>query len=431
MSELPFNLTKLAADLGEHSIFSPSGSAMWLYCSGSLIPNLLAGDRSSPEAAEGTVAHGVAEIWLKTGRKPRHLIGTIETVVEKDATYHIEITHAMLDHVERYVTWCWQQDGDHFVETKVFFSDLTPIEKQGGTADHCACKPGRLVITDLKYGKGIMVYATNNTQLLLYAYGFFMQYDWFYDFQEIEMRIAQPRLGHFDTWVISRAELLEFAEWVKIRALLAWQVNASRTPGEKQCQWCKVRQDCVAAAMLQDSLIDMVFGDLEVTPETMADFKDRVTDEWDLYKMKLPDMNTLTLEQKATLIQYRKMCEKWWASLADDLDTLAGQGVQIPYHKLVNGKSFREYTNEDQAVEELRFIGLPDDVIFKQSMITPAQAEDAIRKVGYKGKEIPDLMRGFVQKPLGKPVLVSHHDPRPAISETVDKVFGNLDDDGL
>ena len=136
------DLKKLAAKLGDHSVFAPSSSAMWTACAGSLIPNVLSEDTAGEAAAEGTVAHGVAETWLKSGKKPKHLIGTIERVEGFD----IEITHSMLDFVEQYVTWCWQLAGDHYIESKVYFDDLTPIPRQGGTADHCACLPEWLII---------------------------------------------------------------------------------------------------------------------------------------------------------------------------------------------------------------------------------------------------------------------------------------------
>ena len=134
-------LARMAADYNKsgHSIFGPSSSAMWLYCSGSLIANLTEPDSSSFEAAEGTVAHGVGEEWLKTGKRPLHLVGTSVIVNERDGkTYVIPITHTMLDFVQEYVDWCDMLEGQHYVETKAFFSEYMPIPDQGGTADHAA-----------------------------------------------------------------------------------------------------------------------------------------------------------------------------------------------------------------------------------------------------------------------------------------------------
>jgi hypothetical protein len=93
------DVAKLAA--AGHSVFSPSSSKMWLTCSGSLIPNVLSHDSAGEEAAEGTVAHSVAERWLTSGERPEHLIGTVETVDGWD----IEITEEMMAYVGDYVDY--------------------------------------------------------------------------------------------------------------------------------------------------------------------------------------------------------------------------------------------------------------------------------------------------------------------------------------
>ena len=197
MSDHGFDLEAVQIKLGAHSVFAPSASSMWLYCAGSLIPNLLAEDTAGEDAAYGTVAHGVAERWLKTGVKPVDLIGTVEKVDEGHAVFEIEITHSMLEYVQEYVDWSVFLPGDHYVEQRVDFSRLTPIPKQGGTADHIACEPGALTITDLKMGKGVQVFAKGNTQARLYALGAFYRWDEQYHFQRIVIRIAQPRLNQF------------------------------------------------------------------------------------------------------------------------------------------------------------------------------------------------------------------------------------------
>ena len=72
-------LRELAEKINEsgHSAFSPSGSAMWLSCSGSLIANMMEPDSCSYEAAEGTVAHEIAEQWLRTKQAQYHRVGDV------------------------------------------------------------------------------------------------------------------------------------------------------------------------------------------------------------------------------------------------------------------------------------------------------------------------------------------------------------------
>ncbi len=422
-------ITKALADIGRdfsaHSIFSPSSSSMWAYCSGSLVPNLFAHDTAGEDAAYGTVAHGIAEQWLKSGEAPEHLIGTVETV----DGFEIEIDGSMFEYVEQAVDWCIYLPGNHFVETRVDFSDLTPIKGQTGTADHAACVPGRLTITDHKFGKGIQVYAKNNTQGILYAYGFFRKYDELFDFEEILIRIAQPRLDHFDEWLITREELLKWAAWLKERAHAAWCKDAERTPGSKQCQWCKIKPDCAAYTVFAERLLDGVFSNLDspVTAEDIVDMKERIADG--SFNLRPVDIGSMTLAEKAKVLPYRKMVEGWFNNIAEDLEKHALNGDSVPLHKLVEGRSNRTFKSPVDAAKHLEFLGLPEDVIHPKGMITPAKAEEQLVKIGYRRKQLPGLLNAVVTRLPGKPTLVHESDKRPPISTIVSDSFENLDDE--
>lgn len=418
-------LKKIGKDFTDHSIFSPSGSAMWTGCSGSLVPNLFRSDTAGLDAAMGTVAHSIGEEWLKTGERPSHHIGTTRTIGQ----FEIEIDHSMLDYVSMYVDWCLYLPGVHFVETRVDHSDLTPLKNQTGTADHAVCQIGSLIITDLKFGKGNQVFAKNNTQGIIYAYGFFKRYDELFDFQTITIRIAQPRLDHFDEWTISRAELLEWAAWIKERAFAAWCKDAQRSPSEKACKWCKERPSCAAYAVFAERLLDGMFDNLdtEITSTDMTDIAARLDDK--SFKLAPVAIGTLTTPQKAALLPYRKTIESWFKGLYEDLETRCLNGEEVPGYKIVTGRSTREFTSNAAAAETLDFLGLPDEVIHPRGMISPSQAEIELTKIGYKKKELPDLLKSVVRKPPGKPAMAPDTDKRQALASVVSDSFDNLDDE--
>lgn len=402
-----------------HSVFSPSGSAMWLSCSGSLIANMMEPDSCSYEAAEGTVAHGIAEEWLRTKQAQYHRVGDVVEVVEHNwERFQVKVDRVMLDYIHEYVMWCEDQPGEHYIETRVDFSRYTPIPNQSGTADHAACSPGKLVITDLKYGKGIQVYAVGNSQALIYALGFFWKYDHLYHFETIEVRICQPRLDHYDVWEVTREELLAFGEHVLERAARCWQIDAPRKPSAKGCQWCRAKSTCVALAKMQDDLLEGRFEamDKEYTAPELEDFYQSILDG--TYKVRPITVRKLTNEQLARLRPMRQTMESWWRSVEDTLERRALDGDQVPGMKLVAGRTDRKFRDEDEAADWLEVIGLPPESIRKTTMRSPAQIEEElINELGYTRKQATDLIASLVVKPQGRPTLVLNSDKRQTLDD--------------
>lgn len=431
MTEHTFSVAEMRAAIqrvmdGGHSVFSPSGSPMWLGCSGSLIPNLFAQDDSGEDAAYGTVGHMVGELWLKTGMRPSHLVGTKQFVQAGEWGYLIEIDDAMLAHVKMYVDWCKNLPGSHFTETRVDFSQLTPIPNQGGTADHAACTWQRMVITDLKMGKGVRVYAKENSQALLYALGFFYAWDWLYDFQEIVVRIAQPRLDIYDEWTVDRAYLLKFAEYVRERAAAAWVQNAPRTPSAKACQWCRVQATCAAKAKAVIDLSEGVFPDLDdmtVTADQMSDFRDSLVDQ---EAPNVASIATLTTYEMEKLLEWRGTVERFFKKVAEELEQRARNGVPLKLHKTVEGRSFRVFRNKQDTVKRLVALGLKREKLLVEELASPAKVEELLKAEGYKVREIDELLEPLVFKPPGKATLAPMKDSRPALGDKTDGVFGDL-----
>lgn len=399
---------------------------MWLTCSGSLLANLAADDEAGFEAAEGTVAHSVGEEWLKTGERPDHLVGDIVEIDEGHEVFHIEITTEMLDFVQEYVDWCMYLPGDKFVEKRVYFSQLTPIPKQGGTADHFALEPGVLTITDLKYGIGEPVSAEENTQAMLYALGVFYEWDWAYNFQRIVIRIAQPRRDNMDVWETTRDRLMEFAGYVKARAALAWVPNAPRTPSEKGCRWCKVKRDCPAYLTIAEDIADDAFADLdEISTERMERAMKRLDQRIEPPVLEKP--MKLTTKQLIKLSQYGSLFKSFFEGIDEELISRAQDGEKVPGKKLVEGVSHRVFTSEEEAEEAVAEAGLDPLDLYVAKTRTPAQMEEMLmKKRGLKKAEAVKILAKAVRKPPGKPTLAPITDKRPELVIDVDEMFADL-----
>lgn len=431
--QIPSSLAELAAlaeayNASGHSVFGPSSSHMWLVCAGSLIPNMLAPDDAGEDAAYGTVAHEVSETWLKTGTKPRHMIGTKQFVSGRDPKqgFWIEIDQQMMDYVQQSVDRLILLPGDHIIEQKVDFSRLTPITNQRGTMDFAALTKGHAIVADHKYGKGVKVYAERNPQAMLYALGILFEFDWFYDFKTFTLLINQPRLDHFDEWTCTRDDLMEFAGYVKARAAAAWKINAPRTPDPKACQFCKVRQSCAANLRMQFKLASDQTAEafLDATAEELNEFVTSI--EGGSFEPEMLPIPSLRTEHLAALRKYRRMVEGWWNAAEDELMRRALARESIPGLKLVQGRSNREFTSRGDALSKLTAAGLKRDQIIEERMISPAQAEDLLIAAGHRRKNLPELLDGIVKKSPGKPTLAPLSDKRPPIEDSTEGAFAPI-----
>lgn len=427
------NLARLATikDGTGHSIFGSSSAHMWLACSGSLIPNILAPDDAGVEAAYGTVAHAVSAEWLSTGKRPDHLVGTNEFIDSGNWGWLIEIDEEMMHYVEQAVDRSSMLQGEHLVEHRVDFSHLTPIPNQGGTLDFAALRPGHITLDDHKFGSSPenIVYAEENPQLMLYAIGLWG--DRATDLMimpamvnTFTLRINQPRLGHFDEWDVSAKRLFEFGDYVKERAAAAWQIDAPRTPGPKQCRFCRVRATCAANASMQEDLLSGVFGDeTPQTVEQMQQFMARIEDTTALepFALQFASAADLPTAQMARLLSFRGMADAWWKALATELERRAATGEKIPGMKIVEGRTHRKFKDVRKAEQALIELGLSRDSIIK--LVSPNAVEKLLRIKKYKTDSIKELLSGLVYKPPGRAALVPLSDRRAEVVDLGALVF--------
>lgn len=379
-----------------HARFAPSSAHRIHDCPASLLLNENEPDREIYEAAEGTVAHHVAEMCARMRRDPEEFLGMTFDSGDLDADYDeelhsskgfaITVDDEMVQGVGDYLDRIMGLPGDHFVETRVNISPWCPIPDQFGTCDHAAASHKKLTITDLKYGR-VQVDAPQNKQLVMYALGFINEYDWLYDFDEVIIRIAQPRLDHFDVWITSKAELLAIGEKIKERFALALKPNPPFGPSEKACRFCKVNYKCKANH-------DFLYHERIMLLDEDDEFVE-------------PDLALMGDDELAALWLRKGMYESRMRAVEDYLHKKVADGDFVPGLKTVAGRSSRYFTSELDAELLLAEAGVPESKMYsKPEFVSPAQAEKLVR--GEAKKKLQD----FIKSKPGKPCLVSSDDKR-------------------
>ena len=156
------------------------------------------------------------------------------------------------------------------IEQRVDFSRW--VEGGFGTADCIILDDGVVNVIDLKYGM-TPVEVKNNSQAMLYALGVLNDYGMLYEFETFNLHIYQPRINNISTWAISRSELLQWSEYVRVRALACLDVNAPRIPSEAGCHWCKAKATCPALTAHVEKVIGAEFDDLTLPPVEQVNVK--------------------------------------------------------------------------------------------------------------------------------------------------------------
>ncbi len=431
------------AESNGHSLFGASSWHRKLTCPGSVMAEFGLPDTAGIEAAEGTIAHEIAAFWLEYGLERQdfdHEIGKVHKVKH----FEITVTGEMLDAIREYVDWCRAVPCDHYyVETRVDFSRLTPIPNQGGTADYIAVTidedgRGHVIVSDLKYGEGVMVYAEKNPQLSAYALGVIFLLDWLYDFDKVTLRIGQPRRGHWDTWETTRDELLEWGEEAKARLALTWQPDAPRVPSEDGCKFCRARATCPAPAVLAEALADGWFEDetegnhfdhprqgsteLTVTPKSAAFAVSHIMT--DGYEPPKPNIKALSTAEIARILKYRKFFEHSFDAMAKELDRRVVEGNEpVPDGwMLAEGKSSRAVLRS-KAVKLLRGLGFEPDDLYEKVERSASKLEKYLIDEGVRRRDALALVGRVVVKNPGKPTLTLKGKGKKAVVDLADDTF--------
>lgn len=376
----------------KHALLGASSSARWLVCTPSARLEAMFPDEQSPYAAEGTVAHDLAESIL------RHKLEG------KKAPKLDDYSTEMIEAVNRYVDICEEKvneararssDAEAMIEARLDFSRWVP--DGFGTGDMVIVADGILEVIDLKYGKGVPVSAVENTQMRLYALGAYDVNEFLYDVKSVRMTIVQPRLDGVSTDEMALEELLDWGEEIKPIAQRAFRGEGECTPCD-YCNFCKARHTCRALA---DTCLTAFYKDGGKLNQLLTD------------------------REVSDILAMKDLITKWIKGVYDFAYEKALSGEkQWPGYKLVEGASRRTITDPEAAAKTLLDNGYKEEDIFK-----PRELEGITNLQKVLGKKgIAEYLGAYIDKPEGKPTLVPDSDKRPAIN-TAETMMNEFDDE--
>lgn len=175
--------------MGGHARYSPSSGKRRLECPPSLLLEEQFPDEESPFAAEGTAGHAMAEYLINKYLKKR-------TKRPVSDYYSDELLEAVDDYVEYNIGQIEQARkdcDDPFIGVELKVSLAHRIRDCFGTADMVVVDSHKIHIIDLKLGKGVVVDAEQNVQLMIYGLGVLDMLGFLYEIDTVELTIVQPR----------------------------------------------------------------------------------------------------------------------------------------------------------------------------------------------------------------------------------------------
>lgn len=364
--------------MGRHALLSASSSKRWLNCAPSArLEEQFGREDAGPYAEEGTAAHALAEHKVKKCLRRRSKRPVSDYQCDEMEECTDEYASYVMEQVELAKQDC--KDPVVLIEQRLDYSAYVP--EGFGTGDLLIVADKTLTVIDLKYGKGVAVDAEWNPQMMLYGLGALELFDAIYDIDTVRMTIYQPRLGSVSTWEISVSDLMAWVETeLKPKAQLAIHGEGEFHCGS-WCRFCKAKNTCRARAEEYLRLAQMEFK----TPALLSD------------------------EEIAEVLKVADELAKWSADVyAFATDEAITYGKKWTGFKLVEGRSNRKYTDEEEVAEAAKAAGYTD--IYKKSLVGITEMEKLMGK-----KKFAEVLGKLVYKPQGKITLVTESDKRQEI----------------
>ncbi len=377
-----------------HSPLGASSAKRWMECPGSvsLFKAFGEDEDESTYAAEGTLAHKMAELCIKYGWNARDLAGRTD-VGPEEASFPAEFD---FDAVQVYVDFCRSkitQDTEVFIEYRIGGLELTrPHPSFYGTLDFCAHDPRtKIVIADLKFGAGIPVEVEKNPQQMYYAFGFVLEHPDIPDDMPVELNIVQPRIPWdrpIKTWTVTAGELRKWGTEVLLPGMDAALVEPDLKAGE-WCRFCPRKLQC---------------------PLLQGMFKVAAT----IGTERIPTLQSPALGQEWLLIDAVKM---YLRAVEAEAFKRLNLGQDIEGVKLVDKRSVRVWK---EGATEVMLMLLGEEAYNPPELKSPPELE----KLGGAAK---DVVKEWAYYPKTGYTVAAATDRKPGVKvETPAETFANI-----
>lgn len=385
-----------------HHRHSPSGAEGWFLCPGMLNKSDGLPDETSEFSSEGTAAHTVRERCLTEGIDVQDLLGEW---IEADGLW-FEVVNEWVNYLQPGIDRIREAKGFNWVFEHR--TEMDPWIPGGfGTLDAGGISKDLIILDDLKFGRGVIVSAEKNKQLMIYAIGFWQNYARHHTkAKRFLLRIDQPRVaGQGDEWETTLDELLEFAVELEAAVIRTLDPNAPLVPGPVQCQFCKAARN-----MRCETLDAFVLELLGMTPEDLDNGG----------KPEMVTTDTMSPERRSYVLKHASMISSWVNTLKASALKDAVDGDDVPGFKAVATQGDRTWVSEQQASEFWKG-KVPERDLYTKKIKSPAQMEHIA------GTRNWARAQELIHRPEGKPALVPESDKRPALIPLLDLLDG-LDD---
>lgn len=357
-------------------------------CAGSIIMEAPFPNTNSDHSDNGTACHIVAAHCLQSNTLvPSDWLLDKVLVSDPDEKprRYVEWTEDLCTMTTEYVDTikALTKDRELHVEKRVRY-----FEEEFGTIDAHWLEPFGLrdqyeiCICDLKTGYKFV--GTDSPQLKCYALGVYSLYDLSHDIAQVRLMIFQPRHGGMREEVISVAELMEFAEKLKLASAkidrategfsgfddALWQITyLNPNPNEEECAFCRALATCPAARAKLEETVGQAFDTIDEATQPAA-----------VLAVALGEADALGAEVDTylgKLMSATGFLEDWIKAVRAEVERKLMLGEAVEGYGLELGRQgARAWTDEAEAEKMVREqFRIKAELAYKMKLHSPTQLE--------------------------------------------------------